>query len=323
MIREIKKLAAAFRFGGIKAAYYRAKGKNEFKRYLYQVAKKTDPKDYPKLLKKRFELETGKKLDLDHPQTYNEKIQWMKLYDSTPLKTQLADKYRVREWIREKIGDQYLIPLLGVWYKFDDIDFDSLPDQFALKCNHGCGYNYIVKDKKAMNMEYARKKFEYWLKRNYTFVSCRLELHYKDIKPCIIAEKYIEQMDGNLYDYKIHVFNGEPKIIQVIGDRDLNHHKAREAFFDPDWNQVKLANHTYESYDILPKKPEKLQQMLQIAEKLGSEFTYVRVDLYDLSGDIKFGEMTFAPKSGFGKWGGKGTVFSQLMDLSTKPSTVS
>lgn len=316
MIRKVKTLVNTFRFGGIRAVYYKAKGTGDFKRYLYRVAKKADPKDYPELLKKRYRLETGEKLDYSHLQTYNEKIQWLKMYESTPLKTQLADKYRVREWISEKIGEQYLIPLLGVWDKFDDIDFDTLPDQFVLKCNHGCGYNYVIKDKKAMDREYARKKFEYWLKRNYAFVSCRLELHYKDIKPCIIAEKYIEQMDGNLFDYKIHVFNGEPKIIQVIGDRDLNHHKAKEIFLTPDWKPAELMYHTYDQYAEPPERPDNMDEMLRIAGILGSEFRYVRVDLYNISGEIKFGEMTFAPKSGFGKWKGQaGLLVGSWIDI--------
>lgn len=305
MNSKVNKLLGILQFGGIKALYYKIKGGKYFGRYLYTRAQEATPKEYPDLIKKRYRLETGKRLDYRNLQTYNEKIQWLKLYESTPLKTKLADKYLVREYVQDRIGKQYLIPLLGVWDAFDDIDFDALPDQFVLKCNHGCGYNLVVKDKSSFDRESAKKKFDRWMKRNYAFVSCRLELHYKDIKPRIIAEKYIEQMDGNLYDYKIHVFDGIPKIIQVIGDRDLLHHKAKEAFFDPDWNQVDLMYHTYEQYTELPEKPNNLKEMLQAASTLGSGFRYVRVDLYDISGEIKFGEMTFAPKSGFGKWNGQ------------------
>ncbi len=314
MNSKVQNIFRILEFGGPQALYYRLRGRNHFNDYLYRRAEKTNPREYPELLKKRYKLQTGEEPDLDNPKTYNEKIQWMKLHDSTPIKTQLADKYLVREWIREKIGDQYLIPLLGVWDSFDAIDFDSLPEQFVLKCNHGCGYNYVVKDKNTFDRKQAKKKFDRWMSLNYTYASCRLELHYKPIRPLIIAEKYIEQMDGNLYDYKIHVFSGKPKIIQVIGDRDLAHHKAMEAFFDPEWNPVEVKDHTYDNYTDTPPRPDNLDEMLRVAEKLGAEFRYVRVDLYDLSGEIKFGEMTFAPKSGFGKWGLEGTVFSRLME---------
>ena len=217
------------------------------------------------------------------------------------MKIRLEDKYLVRDWIKEKIGEEYLVPLLGVWDKFDDIDFDSLPDQFALKCNHGSNMNVIVKDKSLIDKNKTKEKFDRWMKTNYAFTS-GLELHYKDIPPKIMSEKYIEQLDNDLIDYKIHFFNGIPKIIQIIGNRNLETHTAKECFLTTDWIPRELMYHTYDSYENIPEKPENLNELLKIAEILGKGFSYVRVDLYDLSGKIMFGEMTFTPASGVGKW---------------------
>lgn len=269
--------------------------------YLYSLQKSTDPKDYRKLLGNFYMFRTGEKLDLDNPRTFNEKIQWLKLYDTTPEKTRLADKYLVREWVKEKIGEEYLVPLLGAWDRFDDIDFNALPNQFALKCNHGSGMNIVVKDKGKMDIARAKAQFDAWMKTNFAFVN-GLELQYRDIPRKIIAEKYMEQFDRGLTDYKIHVFHGEPKIIHVIGDRDLQKHTARECFLTVAWEAEELMYHTYDMYEEIPPKPEKLDEMLETARILGKDFKYVRVDLYDLDGSIRFGEMTFTPASGFGKW---------------------
>ena len=300
----LRKIVGWYHLGGLKLLLLKFKDKlirtGSSGRYVYRLFESVDKSDYPRLLKLWYKAKTGEDLDLENPGSFNEKIQWLKLYDSTPLKTRLADKYIVRDWIKEKIGEEYLVPLLGVWDRFDDIDFSALPDQFALKCNHGSGMNMIVKDKSRMDMESVKEKFDKWMKTNYAYNG--LELQYKDIPPKIIAEKYIEQMDNNLLDYKIHVFNGIPKIIQIIGDRELQSHKAKECFLTPDWAPQELMYHTYDSYDITPDKPENLEELLKIAEILGEGFSYVRVDLYDLSGKIIFGEMTFTPASGVGKW---------------------
>ena len=314
---NLKRIEYMCRFGGPKFVGLKIKDKlfktNSAKSYPYHIFESADPKDYPRLLKIWYWMKTGENLDLENPRTFNEKIQWIKLYDSTPLKTRLADKYLVREWIREKIGEEYLVPLLGVWNCFDDIDFDSLPDQFALKCNHGSGWNMIVKDKSSFDRNEAKKKFDKWMKTNFAFYA-GLELQYNDIRPKIIAEQYLEQIDQNLYDYKISVFHGEPKIIWVIGDRDLEHHKGKKAFFDLNWEVLELMDPSYGNFDVLPQKPVNLDEMLNIAKTLGENFTYVRVDLYNLSGKIVFGEMTFTPASGKGKWGGKCSIFSGFLD---------
>ncbi len=306
-METMRKIAPIIDLGGINLLLFKIEdkitgGKNAAQ-YQYKIFENASPEDYPRLLKDQFKIVTGEDLNLNNPQSFNEKIQWLKLNDSTPLKTRLADKYRVREWIAEKIGEKYLIPILGAWESFDDIDFESLPDCFVLKCNHGSGMNMVVKEKSNLDKEMAKMQFNEWMGKNYAF--CHgLELHYKDIPRKIIAEEYVEQMDANLLDYKIHVFNGEPKIIQIIGDRDLVNHKAKECFLTPEWIQQELMYHTYDMYDNVPAKPYNLDEMLKIARLLGNDFRYVRVDLYDLNGDIKFGEMTFTPMSGFGRWNG-------------------
>ncbi|MDD2285127.1 MAG: ATP-grasp fold amidoligase family protein [Paludibacter sp.] len=241
----------------------------------------------------------GKKLDLNDPQTYNEKIQWLKLYDSSPLKTTLADKYLVKEWVAERIGDEYIIPTLGVWDSFDDIDFGELPNQFVLKATHGSGMNIIVRDKTTFDISDARKKYDLWMKRNLGYHT--LELHYIDIQPRIIAEPYIENSGGNLYDYKIHCFNGEPKYIHYIGERAQN--TTKEVFLDVDWNTMPFITGTYPRFIIDIPKPSYLSELLHISEALAKDFAYVRVDFYVLNdGSFLFGEMTFAPGSGFYHW---------------------
>lgn len=250
------------------------------------------PEKYPEELKIWFERITKTPLNLNNPQTYNEKIQWMKLYDSTPIKTKLADKYLVRDWVAEKIGKEYLIPLLGVWDSFDEIDFDKLPNQFVLKANHGSGWNIIVKDKATFNKESAKKKFDAWMQKNFAFCF-GFELHYMGIQPKIIAEKYMEEID-QVYDYKFMCFDGEVKFIWVDTDRFTDH---RRTLFTPKWERM---NETIKclpaDYDI--PKPKNFEQMLKCATILSQNFAHVRVDFYDVNGHIYFGEMTFTSGSG-------------------------
>mgnify|MGYP004724921933 CR=1 FL=1 len=248
-------------------------------------------------LKVWYWKKTGEVLHLDNPKTFNEKIQWLKLYDSTPLKTKLADKYLVREWIKEKIGEEYLIPLLGVWDKFDDIDFDKLPDRFVLKGNHGCAYNYIVKDKSKMDIEDARKKFNKWMKRNYA-QNGGLELHYKDIPPKIVAEAYIEDSNKELNDYKIMCFNGKPQYIWIDQGRFTN---RTENIYNKKWElQPFLLSYPNSKEQVPP--PENLDKMFELAEILAKDFSLVRVDFYNVDGKIYFGEMTFTSCSGVDKF---------------------
>lgn len=270
-------------------------------RYLYKIARNLDEKDYLGFLVSYYKYYTGEILDLKNPQTFNQKIQWLKLFDRNKLKTVLADKYLVRDWIKEKLGSEYLVPLLGVYDSINEIKYEKLPNQFVIKANHGSGMNIIIKDKTIINIKNITLQFNKWLKQNHAFLF-GLELQYKDIKPKIIIEEYIEQLDKNLLDYKIHCFNGEPRIIQVIGNRDYSSHSAEEAFFDTNWKPKELMYRTYKQYTILPNKPVNLDEMLHVARIISKEFIYVRVDLYNINSKIIFGEMTFTPMSGFGKW---------------------
>ena len=255
-------------------------------------------------LKHLFKSKVGFSLNIKNPQTLTEKIQWLKIYDSTPLKTRLADKYLVREYVKEKVGDKYLIPLLGAWDSFDEIDFSKLPEKFVLKTNHASGQNIVVKNKSLFDIAGAKAKFDKWLAecpQVYSFY----ELHYRDIPRKIIAEEYIEQVDGNLYDYKIHCFNGKAVFTEVIGNRNLELHTGMEAFYTREWEKMDMVDRTYPIYENSIECPRNWKKMLEMAEILAGGLCYVRVDLYnilqnDAVGDgILFGEMTFSPASGF------------------------
>lgn len=235
---------------------------------------------------------TGETLNLENPSTFNEKIQWLKLYDSTALKTKLADKYLVREWVAQQIGEEYLIPLLGVWDHFDEIDFDKLPQQFVLKANHGSGWNIIVKDKSKLDKTDAKEKFDLWMTQNYSF-QAGLELHYMNIPPKIIAEEYIENMD-DLYDYKFMCFDGKVAFLWVDTERYTNH---RRTLYDLSWNQKKEFI-CYPPSEQTIKRPDNLDEMISLAEKLSQGFSHVRVDFYEIDGNVRFGELTFTSETG-------------------------
>ena len=255
---------------------------------------------YRKNLEDWYKRVMKEELNLDNPQTFNEKIQWLKLYDSTPIKTKLADKYLVRDWVKDKIGEEYLIPLLGVYDKFEDIDFDKLPNKFVIKCNHGCAYNIIVKDKSKLDLSDVKAKLDKWMNENFAF-KWGVELHYRDIQPKIIIEKFIEnKTSGDLYDYKFWCFNGKVHYIQFLSERNLDGLKM--AFYDKDWKKQHFVySHPLDKKNI--QKPDNLQKMIELAEKLSQGFNHVRVDFYRLDdGTIYFGEMTFTSASGSCKW---------------------
>lgn len=266
---------------------------------------KLDKKDYPKYLKKWYLEQSGRELDLKHPKRLTEKIQWLKLYDSTEVKTRLADKLLVRDWVAEKIGEEYLIPLYGAWDSFDEIDFERLPDSFVLKCNHGCAMNEIVKDKNTIDKKLLKKKVDRWMKTDFAFTAGSFELHYHDIPRKIIAEKYMkDERTEDLQDYKFFCFHGKPMYCQVIGSRTTN---ETIDFFDMDWNHmpfiglVKNGSTETNSTEVIPK-PQSFELMKKSAEILSEEFSFVRVDFYEINGEMYFGEMTFTPGSGSGSF---------------------
>lgn len=264
------------------------------KNYYYKLRES----DYEKELREWYAIRGGND-NFDDPQTFNGKIQWLKIHDYMPIKTKLSDKYLVREWIKEKIGEKYLIELLGVYDNFEEINFEELPKKFVIKANHGSGMIIVVKDKASLDLKQARKEVTRWM--NTVFGYDGMEIQYFQIPRKILIEKYVEQMDGGLFDYKIYCFNGKPTYVQLIGDRDFNRHCAHEAFFDVDWN-IMPFHHKYPLFEREIEKPENLNELITVAKKLSEGFKYVRVDLYIIAGDIKFGEMTFTPSNGLGAW---------------------
>ena len=246
-------------------------------------------------IKEQYKDKTGHELDLEHPKRYTEKIQWRKLYDNDPLYSVLADKYAVREWVKEKIGEEYLIPLLGVWDKAEDIDFSLLPDSFVLKTNNAYNTNIIVRNKKDIKKKYVIEQLNHWLA--FPFWAKSGQFHYKDIPPRIIAEKFMhcEGMD-DLVDYKFLCFHGKPYCCTVEVDR---YHGHKQLVYDSDWNPQGWRINEFEAYNGSMEKPAQLEAMLALVETLCEGFSHVRVDLYLVDQKIYFGEMTFTPGSGF------------------------
>ena len=251
------------------------------------------------LLKIQFRFKFGEKLDLQNPKTFNEKMQWLKLYGNLEKHTNLVDKFEVREYIAETIGEEFLIPLLGVWDKFEDIDFDKLPNRFVLKCTHDSGSVLICKDKITFNKEDAMNKLNKHLKQNFYYAY--REPQYKNVRPRIICEKYMVDDSGEeLKDYKFFCFDGEPKIIQLNYDRFIDH---KLNYYDSKWNYIpiKLIPHPTDINRVI-NKPNNLEQMLKFARILSRNISFVRVDVYSINDNIYFGEMTFTPNSGFKKF---------------------
>lgn len=260
--------------------------------------KKMKEEDYEDNLKKWYKKETGDLLDLKNPLSFNEKIQWLKLYDSTPLKTQLADKYLVREWVSEKIGEEYLIPLLGVWDNANEISFETLPDEFILKTNHGSGWNLLIKDRKNINEKKIKKTLNNWLSYNYGYKK-GMELHYRAIEPKIMAETLVREFteEEGLRDYGFFCFSGEIKFITS----NIPHEGLwKKGTYTLEWEKAPFSIGKY-YIEEEEKEPKNFKLMCQLAKTLSEGFSFVRVDLYNINGKILFGEMTFTPASGINK----------------------
>lgn len=250
-------------------------------------------------LKLIYWLIFGRKLDLKNPQTFNEKLQWLKLNNRKTEYTTMVDKYEVKKYIAEKIGEEYVIPTLGVWDNFDDIDFDLLPNQFVLKCTHDSGGLVICKDKSKFDIAMAREKINQALTRRFYYFG--REWPYKEVKPRIIAEKYmVDKSVSELRDYKFFCFGGVCKCLKVDFDRFVEH---RANYYDPQGNLLdlgeKICPPNKDKVIVLPDNKEK---MLQLAEKLSTNIPFLRVDFYDVNGKIYFGELTFFPASGWGEF---------------------
>ena len=236
----------------------------------------------------------GKKLNLKDPQTFNEKLQWLKLYDRRSEYTAMVDKYEVKKYVADMIGEEYIIPTLGVWDRFEDIDFDSLPDQFVLKCTHDSGGLAICRDKSKFDIEKARTKINKALKRKYFYV--HREWPYKNVKPRIIAEQYMADNNGELLDYKFMSFMGDVKCLFICSDR-FSKDGLHVTFLDNEWNVMPFERY-YPSKKEGFVKPSSYEQMKLLAERLAQDIPFVRVDFYDVNGKVYFGELTFFPGGG-------------------------
>lgn len=241
-----------------------------------------------------YYLKTGKRLNLKHPVGFNEKLNWLKLNDQHPEYTKLVDKYEVREVIKEKLGDGYMFPLLGVWDSYDQIDFSKLPKQFVLKCTHDSGSVKIIKDKEGINHKEFNEFFSSRLRIN-SFTLGR-EYPYKNVKPRIIAEELMEAK-GGINDYKFFCFDGKPTIMFVATERASGDTKF--DFYDMDFKHLDIVNIHPQSKVGGITKPECFDEMKRIAEKCSQGMKFVRIDLYEIDGKVYFGEYTFYHGGGF------------------------
>jgi hypothetical protein len=233
-------------------------------------------------------METGHRLNLHDPQTYNEKLQWLKLYWHNPLAARCSDKHEARNYVQERGCARLLIEQYGMFERADDIDWSNLPDRFVLKCSHGSNAVIICKDKDALDKAAATQQIGTWMRRNYYPV--HREWVYRDLPRRIVCEKYVEDNSGQLLDYKLFCFDGDPKLIQVDFDRQTSHTRN---FYNIDWVPQAFGLRFPTAYHRVIPAPANLEDMLNVARVLASGFPHVRVDLYNVDGAIYFGEMTF------------------------------
>lgn len=277
--------------------------KNGFKYFFnkdYRFTKKAhwgkyDNWDDQKYLKRLFKAFMGYELNLENPKTFNEKLNWLKLYDRKPEYTIMVDKYLAKKYVADRIGEEYVVPLLGVWDNFDEINFDSLPSQFVLKTTHDCGGVVVCKNKKTFDKKKTKKCFEKHLKRNF-YLGSR-EWPYKNIQPRIIAEKFMQDGDSKFLPvYKFFCFDGKPTIIQCIqNDKQKN---ESIDYFDTNWNVLELKQNFPNSINLI-EKPKELEKMIEIASALSKDKQgFIRVDLYVVNSQIYFSEFTFFSDAG-------------------------
>lgn len=235
----------------------------------------------------------GKKMDWDNPQSFNEKLQWLKVYNRDPQYAKLVDKYEVKKYITEVLDRKYVIPTLGVWNTFEEIDFDALPNQFVLKCTHDSGGLVVCKDKANLDIDAAKKKINQSLQNNY-YYSGR-EWPYKNVKPRIIAEQY---MADDLRDYKLFCFNGVPRMTLVCSER-FTKDGLKEDFYDEAWNHLDVQGPEHGNAILPIERPKQYELMKELAAKLSEKMPFARIDFYEINEKVYFGEITFYPASGF------------------------
>lgn len=246
-------------------------------------------------LKIQYCYHFGKFPDLHNPQTFNEKLQWLKLYDHNPTYTTMVDKVRAKEYVKSRIGEEHIIPTLEVWERAEDIDFDILPEQFVIKCNHDSHGVIVCKDKSHFDVERVRIRLGKRLKNNGYYYA--REWPYKNVEKRILAEQFISDESEDLIDYKIHCFNGEPKFILVCQDR-FSKTGLKEDFYDLSWKVMDVKRPSAE-HGVPVEKPAMLNEMLEMARTLSKGVPFLRTDFYYIHGRILFGELTLFPASGF------------------------
>ena len=247
-----------------------------------------------KYLEKIFPLLVGYPLDLDNPKTYNEKLQWLKLYDRREIYTTMVDKVEAKKYVASIIGEQYIIPTFGVWNRVEDIDWDNLPQQFVVKSSNDCGGIVVCKDKNQLEKTAAINKLRERGRRNYSKLN--VEYPYENVPHRFLAEQYMEDESGiELKDYKFFCFDGIPQFLFVATGRQKG--DTRFDFFDTNFNHLPVTN-GHPCADITPKKPKNFEKMLEIASELSKGFPHIRVDLYNINGKIYFGELTLFHWSG-------------------------
>ena len=249
----------------------------------------------PVYVKFYYRYYTGKKLDLKNPKEFNEKIQWLKVFNKDPQLTQLVDKYAVRSYVTETVGERYLNKLIGIYEKAGAVNFDDLPNRFVIKGVHGCHFNLIVPDKSKLNILKSRWLMRKWLSKNQYYRG-GLEWAYKNVPPRLIAEAYLEEIGKeSINDYKFFCFGGKPEFVQVDQDRFEGHNRC---FYNMKWEKQPFITKGFKRFEGEMQMPDNFQEMQEVAQKLAGNFPFVRVDLYNLSGKILFGEMTFYPADG-------------------------
>lgn len=239
-----------------------------------------------------FKARMGYNLNLNNPQTFSEKLQWIKLNKREKKWSKMVDKYEVREYIKNVIGEKYLIPLIGVYNTFEEINFDKLPNKFVIKCTHDSGGLIICKDKSKLNIEEAKRKINKCLKRNYFYWS--REWPYKNVKPRIVCESFISDSNDTPDDYKVLCFNGKAKLIELHRGRFDNH---TQDFYDINWKKTGISQ-GYTNSNIIYEKPEKFEEMIFLSEKIAKNIPHVRIDWFIVKGKLYFGEITFFDGSG-------------------------
>ena len=262
------------------------------RRMHYRLRKMIDEKQKREILSQVFSERVGYEMDWENPKTFNQKIMWAKLYYQDPLITACCDKYAVKDYVKSTIGEEYIVPTIGSWSNPDDIDFDALPEKFVLKVNWSSGFNIIVPDKSKLDVQETREKLRKWMEPDRNSYFQYFNWGYKHMKPVIYAEEYLEQIAGQVYDYKFFMCGGKMEFLFIATDRHGDH-TLTYTYFDKDFKHIPCTYGHKPNASPLPEMPKNVHKMIEMAEKLSKPFPFVRVDFYEIGDRIYLGEMTF------------------------------